>query len=82
MSPTCRFSPYGYGLGRVDANHDAVVVMNKSRACMTSELYQVANSVIVLPTAIALESFDRAWVRMRVPKPNRASGIRHMVLGS
>ena len=67
-------SPHSYGLGRADDSHDAVVVMNKSRTRMTSELYPVANSVIVSPTAIAPENFDRAWAKMRVPRLNRALG--------
>ena len=48
--------------------------MNKSRTCLASELYQVANSVIVSPTAIALENFNRAWARVRVPRLNRELG--------
>ena len=68
MSPTCRFSSLNYGLGKADSEHTAVVVMNKSRTCKTSELYQVANTLIVSPKTINPQNFDRAWALMRVPR--------------
>ena len=40
MSPTCRFSNRSYGLGKASDASDAVIVMNKSRTCKTSELCQ------------------------------------------
>ena len=68
MYPTCRFSEPDYGLGKADREHNAVIVLNKSRTCKTSELYQVANSLIVSPKTIAPQNIDRAWVLMRVPR--------------
>ena len=43
-------------------------MLNKSRTCKTSELYQVANSVIVSPKTIEPQNIERAWVRMKVPR--------------
>ena len=74
LSPTCRFSPDNYGLGRADESHAAVVVLNKSRTRKTSELYQVANAVVVSPKPIVPDNFDRAWANMRVKKFIRTSG--------
>ena len=53
---------------------NAVTVMNKSRTCKTSELDQVANTVIVSPTQILLDNCDKAWVYVPVPKPNKLTG--------
>ena len=68
ISPTCRFSNPNYGIGRADREHNAVVVLNKSRTCKTSELYQAANCVIVSPKIIEPQNIERAWVRMKVPR--------------
>ena len=74
MSPTCKLLSPKYGLGRADVNSDDVIVMNQSRTCKTSELYQVANTVIVCPKTILPENFDEAWVHMPVPKLRRVTG--------
>ena len=68
ISPTCRFSNPNYGIGIADREHNAVVVLNKSRTCKTSELYQAANCVIVSPKIIEPQNIERAWVRMKVPR--------------
>ena len=52
MSPTCRFSNPNYDLGKADVHHNAVAVLNKVRTCKTSELYQVAITVVVSPYVI------------------------------
>ena len=62
------FASPNYGLGKADSEHTAVVVMNKSRTCKTSELYQVANTLIVSPKTINPQNFDRAWALRRVPR--------------
>ena len=54
--------------------HDAVIVMNKSRTCKTSELYQVANTVIVSPKAISPDNLDKAWMSTMVPRLNKMTG--------
>ena len=74
MSPTCRFANRSYGLGKASDASDAVVVMNKSRTCKTSELCQVSNTVIVSQRPIVPESFDKAWVHIPVPQLNRTLG--------
>ena len=61
-------------MGKADGKHDAVVVMNKGRTCKPSELYQVANTVVVSPKPIVPDNFDRAWASMRVPKLSRTMG--------
>ena len=68
MSPVCPFSSPNYGLGKADSEHTVVVVLNKSRTCKTSELYQVANTVVVSPKTIEMRNCDRTWALMRVPR--------------
>ena len=65
MSPTCRFSNPNYGVGKADREHNAVIVLNKSSTCKTSELDPVANSVIVSPKPIEPEHIDRAWALIK-----------------
>ena len=54
--------------------HDTVIVMNKSRTCKTSELYQVTNTLIVSPQPTPPDNFDKAWVYMPVPNMKQVIG--------
>ena len=68
MSPTCRLPVPNNGLGKADSKLNVVLAMSKVRTCKTSELVQVANSVVGSPKPIVPENFYRAWADMRVPR--------------
>ena len=73
-SSTCRSSALDSGVGKVASNHNVVLVMHKGGTCKTSELYQVATSVVLSPTSMVPRDFDRAWAGMQVPRLMKTTG--------